>query len=225
MQPIFDCSLFRGITPEEIKEMFALTNTSIKTCHKNAIIKFQGDEYADLLIILNGVISAEIQSPDGKRIIIETLRTSSVLASAVLFASDNTLPVTITADTDVKIISLSRKTIIQFCRGNEKFLLNYLQDTGNKVIFLAEKIRLFKFKSINQKIAGYLLNLSGKQGTDSVKITYSREQLADLFGIARPSLSRSFSELYNLGILGRDGKIIHILDRIRLKEIILNEDT
>lgn len=107
--------------------------------------------------------------------------------------------------------------MVRLCQKNETFLMNYLQDTGDKVVFLAEKIRLFKFKSITQKIAGYLLNLAGKQGGDSVRMTYSREQLADLFGVARPSLSRGFSEYYEEGILKAEGKIIHIMDRKRLK--------
>lgn len=217
---ISNCHLFKGINEQDINSLFESNRFNEKNYHKNAIIRFQGDEYSDLMIILEGEISAEIQNPDGKKIIIETLKKSNAVATGVLFASDNTLPVTVVANTDIKVLILPKKTVVQFCQKNEIFLMNYLQDSGNKIIFLAEKIRLFKFNSINQKIACHLLTLSKKQGTDSVRLPYSREQLADLFGVARPSLSRGFSEFHDQGILESEGKIVHIIDKKHLKDLI-----
>jgi CRP/FNR family transcriptional regulator, dissimilatory nitrate respiration regulator len=224
IETISKCHLFNDINDNEINTLFESNRFNEKNYHKDAIIRFQGDEYSELMIILEGEISAEIQNPDGKKIIIETLKKSSAVATGVLFASDNTLPVTVVANSDIKLLFLPKKTIVQFCQKNEIFLMNYLQDSGNKILFLAEKIKLFKFNSINQKIACHLLTLSKKQGTDSVKLPYSREQLADLFGVARPSLSRGFSELHDQGILEAEGKIIHILDKSRIKEIIMSRD-
>lgn len=221
---IADCHLFKGLNEQDINTLFDSNRFIEKNYHKNAIIRFQGDEYSDLMIILEGEISAEIQNPDGKKIIIETLKKSNAVATGVLFASDNTLPVTVVANTDIRVVLLPKKTVVQFCQENEIFLMNYLQDSGNKIIFLAEKIRLFKFNSINQKIACHLLTLSKRQGTDSVRLPYSREKLADLFGVARPSLSRGFSEFYDHGILESEGRIIHILDKSRIKEIIMGGD-
>ena len=217
---ISKCSLFREVNENDITRLFEINKYNEKIYHKDAIIRFQGDEYNDLMIIADGEINAEIHNPDGKKIIIETLSKSDAVATGVLFASDNTLPVTVIANTDTKIILLPKKTVINFCQTNESFLLNYLQDEGDKIMFLAEKIRLFKFNSISQKIACHLISLSKKQGTDSVKLPYNREKLADLFGVARPSLSRGFSEFYDQGILEAEGKIIHILDKDELFDII-----
>ena len=223
MLSISKCLLFKNITLEELNNLFLLSRGIVKNYHKDAIIRFQGDEYTDLLIIIEGEISAEIQNLDGKKIIIETLNASSAIATGVLFASDNALPVTVIANTDVKVVLFSRNAVMLFCQRNKNFLLNYLKDTGDKIIFLAEKIRLLKFKSINQKIASYLLNLSNKQRTESIKMICSRQQLADLFGVARPSVSRGFSGFYKPGILKREGKTIHILDKKQLYEIMLGE--
>ena len=217
---VSECSLFSGLNDSEIKDILDLNRYNVKSYHKDAILRFQGDEYTDLMIILDGEINAEIHNPDGKKITIETLKKSDAVAAGILFASDNTLPVTVVANTDIRVLLIPKKSIISLCQKNEKFLLNYLKDEGNKIIFLAEKIRLFKFNSINQKIACHLLSLSKKQGTESIKLPYSREQLADLFGVARPSLSRGFSEFYDQGILKSEGKIIHILDINRIKAII-----
>ena len=215
--------IFRNIDPETIIRIIDAHPMGIRKFHREGIISFQGDEYGELMIILSGEITAEILSPDGKRMIIETLKSSSAVAAGVLFAEDNTLPVTLKASGDVEIGTFSRRTVLKLCMENEIFLNNYMRDIGNKVIFLAEKVRLFRFKSINQKLAGYLLNLQIKQGGDSVRLTYSLEELADLFGVARPSLSRILSEFYSEGVLEKEGRIIHILDSKKLELCLENE--
>ena len=220
---VSDCSLFSGLEKTEIKKLLESNRYYSKNYHKDAVIRFMGDEYSELIIILKGEIRAEISNPDGKKITIENLKKSDAVATGVLFAADNTLPVTVVADSDLQLLFLPRKTVINLCQKNEKFLLNYLRDSGNKILFLAEKIRMLKFSSISRKLACHIVSLSKKQGTDSVKLPYSREQLADLFGVARPSLSRSFSEFYDKGILSAEGKIIHILDKKKLTEIITEE--
>ena len=48
-------------------------------------------------------------------------------------------------------------------------------------------------------------------------------RLADLFGVARPSLSRGFSEYYEQGILQSEGRTMHILDKKRLKAVITKD--
>ena len=223
LQAVSECSLFSGIKKGEIKALLESNRYYSKNYHRDAIVRFQGDEYNELIIITGGEVRAEIHNPDGKKITIETLKKSDAVAAGVLFASDNTLPVTVVSVSDVSILLLPKTTVINLCRKNENFLINYLEDEGNKIVFLAEKIRLLKFTSISQKIASHIVTLSKKQGTDSVKLFYNREQMADLFGVARPSLSRGFSEFYDQGILKYEGKIIHILDKEHLVKIISAE--
>jgi CRP-like cAMP-binding protein len=100
------------------------------------------------------------------------------------------------------------------------FLLNYFSESGNKVIFLLEKLRLFKLKSLRQKFSGYLLSLSAKQNSDTVQRPYNREELAELFGVARPSLSRICSELSDKGLLRLEGKNITILNKKGLQKYL-----
>ena len=214
------CSLFQKIPIAEVEGFLSTLSVRIKEYEKEAILRFQGDPYPELLVVLTGQISAEIINLDGKRIIIETLPEGSALATAILFATENHLPVTLTAMEAVRVLEIPRESVIQLIQENRRFLENYLAETGDKVVFLAEKIRLIKFKSISQKIAGYLLGLSQRQKSDNLRIPYSREQLADLFGVARPSLSRSLSEFHEAGFLSYRGKQVKILDKPALARMV-----
>ena len=214
------CSLFQKIPIAEVEGFLSTLSVRIKEYEKEAILRFQGDPYPELLVVLTGQISAEIINLDGKRIIIETLPEGSAPATAILFATENHLPVTLTAMEAVRVLEIPRESVIQLIQENRRFLENYLAETGDKVVFLAEKIRLIKFKSISQKIAGYLLGLSQRQKSDNLRIPYSREQLADLFGVARPSLSRSLSEFHEAGFLSYRGKQVKILDKPALARMV-----
>lgn len=177
----------------------------------------RGDEYNSLKILLEGEVSAEIQDFSGKTIKIENLKAPDAMATGILFADDNTLPVTLVAQTKIKLISIPKSSIIMISQKNQHFLLNYFRDSGNKVVFLAEKLRLFKFKTLRQKFTGYVLSLSGKQNSDTIILPYTREKLAELFGVARPSLSRICSEMSDEGLVKLKGKTITILNKRDLK--------
>lgn len=217
------CPLFKGVTVEEVKELIESVKYTVKNHAKDSLLMIRGDEYDSLKILLEGEVSAEIQDFNGKTIKIENLKAPDAMATGILFADDNTLPVTLVAQTSIRLISIPREAIIHMAQMNRHFLLNYFSDSGNKVVFLAEKIRLLKFKSLREKFAGYILSLSSKQNTDSVSLPYNREKLAELFGVARPSLSRVCSELAEEGLLELKGKTVTILSKAGLKEVLFDE--
>ena len=192
----------------------------VRTYKKGNIIHFQGDEYSSLLVVVRGKVSAEIHDPQGKKIKLETFSPVSPIAPGILFAADNTLPVTITAETEAVLLSVNRQNVLALLQQDSGCLEYYLSLTGDKIVLLAEKIRLFKFNTIQQKIAGYLLNLSKKQTDDSLILPYTREFMADMFGVARPSLSREFSRLVDAGIIGIHKKEVTILKKRALAYIL-----
>jgi CRP-like cAMP-binding protein len=214
---ISSCPLFSGISVDEVMEIFNNVSFSTKHYAKDSLVMIRGDQYDSLKILLEGEVSAEIQDFTGKTIKIENLKAPDAIALGILFADDNTLPVTIVARSNVKVISIPKDSIIKIAQKNKQFL-NYFTGSGNKVVFLVEKLRLLKFKSLRQKFSGYILSLSAKQNSETVQLPYNREELAELFGVARPSLSRICSELSDEGLLRLEGKNITILDKKKLKE-------
>ncbi len=218
-----ECELFRNMPVNEIEDLLKGNGYHIIKFQKDTVIKLQGDDYNNLYIVMNGTVSSEISDPSGKRVKLEIFTKSSIIAPGIIFAVDNALPVTITAETDCNLLSISKETVISILQTNRIFLVNYLSTIGNKINILAEKIRLFQFNSIQQKIAGYLLNLYKKQDSSTVIIPYTRENLADFFGVARPSLSRELSRMSEAGIIDIDGKKIKLLKKTALKYLLDGE--
>lgn len=214
-------SLFRDMPQEEVNTLLQTIPAHIKRYTKDALVAFLGDRYENLYVILEGKLAAEITDFEGKTLLVETLSAGEMIASGILFAQVNTLPVQLTALTDVELIYLSKKTILGLCGKHEKVLCNYLQDMGNKISFLAGKIRFHQFNTISQKTAVYFLDLYARQRDTYLKLPYSIEKLAELFGAARPALSRVLSELVENGILERDGRNYIIRDLERLRDLLI----
>lgn len=203
--------LFKDVGSREIDVLLQKIPYTIKNYHAGGIIRFQGDEYDHLCIIVSGEVDAHIRHGNGKTIKIESLKAPDPLAAGILFADNNYLPVTVTAKTDASLLNISRETVLYLCRQYRSFLLAYMKDMGNKIVFLAEKIKHFQFNTIRQKIASYLLEQRSRQRLDSVTLSYTKETLAEIFGVTRPALSRVFGELAEDGIIQPEGKLIHLL--------------
>lgn len=223
LQILSKSEIFYGLNESDIKHLLSDLTFTIKNYKRDNYVSLQGDIYKELLVVMSGTVSSEISDAAGKKVKLETFYKSSVIAPGILFAADNRFPVTITANTDCSLIVISKDLVLDILQQNRICLNNYLSLLGNKVNILADKIRLFKFSSIQQKIAGYLLDLDTKQKSKTIIIPYTREQLADFFGVARPSLSREFSRMSDAGILSIEGKKVHLLKKTALKYLLNGE--
>ncbi len=220
LEILSESELFSGLHASEISNLLSDFLFKTRKYDRYDVIAIQGDPYNNLYLVMDGTVSSEISDPAGKRVKLEIFARSSIIAPGIIFALDNTLPVTITAETDCLLLSLSKEMVVSILQTNRTCMINYLTTLGNKINILAEKIRLFQFSSLQQKIAGYLLNLYEKQGSNSLVIPYTRENLADFFGVARPSLSRELSRMSEAGIIAIDGKKIQLLKKTALKYLL-----
>ena len=99
-------------------------------------------------------------------------------------------------------------------------LENTLRDMGDRLVFLAEKVRYIRFATLRQKVCSYLLQLRNRSSSNEVTLPYTREKLAEMFGVERPSLSRELSRMVNEGIITIEGKIITLCDEEYLMDCL-----
>jgi CRP/FNR family transcriptional regulator, dissimilatory nitrate respiration regulator len=80
---------------------------------------------------------------------------------------------------------------------------------------LASKLKFLSFKTIKGKIAQYILSLAGPDKV-MVELPMTQNEMAEQFGVARPSLARAMGEMADEGIISVDRRVVRILDRKRL---------
>lgn len=212
--------LFAGLSIGELENIFSSTRHFLEKYKKGEVVRLQNSKYDDLLIVLSGEIVAEMHDQNGKVVKLDIFNPGYTIGPGIAFRKDNRLPVTLVSRADSTLLNLPRKTLLDLCQENRKFLMNLLEDIGSKIDFLAKRIRTVEFRTIKQKIAKYILELSESSKSDTIEMKLSREELSEMFGVARPSLSRVLSELAKMGIIDLENRSIRIIRREELEEML-----
>jgi CRP/FNR family transcriptional regulator, dissimilatory nitrate respiration regulator len=197
--------IFKEIHEEELKALLIGLKYKVKKFDKNEIVAFRGDEIKELIIVAQGEVYTEMQKLNGDSIVVDRLSEGSVLAGAFIFGKDNRFPVDVVTTSDSELIYIPKDEIIKMFQLNERLLQNYLGVISNKTQFLSKKIWFsFTNKSINNKLIAYLLNNMNRN--NCVLLQNSMKEIAQMFGVARPSLSRVLKEFIDEGIVIRKEK-------------------
>jgi CRP-like cAMP-binding protein len=186
---------------------------------KGRIVMIRNERYDDLIILAGGALEAFQEDRDGHQLIVETIRAPEAVASAMLFAPRPRIPVSLRAVETTRLFMVSRESILRLCSRHPAVLSNLLSDMGARTAFLAEKLRYQTFGSIRQKLANYLMDRIEQNETKAV---VSKEHLADVFGVGRPSLSRVCAELVRDGVIDLDGRIIMIVNPDAVRSLAEN---
>lgn len=212
--------IFRGISPDELQELFSQIHYQVKTYQKNDLITMSGETCDRLLIIQEGSVKAEMNDYSGKIIKIEDMSAPWPLATAFLFGKENRFPVTVSATSDVEMVSIPKPEFVKLLQLNSLILNNYLNTISTRAQFLSQKLKFLSFKTIRQKIAHYLLEKAGDR-LQTVEVPQSQEQLAEMFGVTRPSLARTLGEMVQEGLIETQRRSIKILDKGRMSQLLM----
>lgn len=214
--------LFSGVSEENIKNISKDIKYYIKTYNKDEIIAHEDDECRSLSLVLSGVVEIQRLYLNGKYIVLNRLNEGDVFGEALVFSKARTYPATVISLNESKVLFIDKSDILKIFTKEEKVLENFISLLSNKVFILNSKIKSISFKSVRQKVIGYILNEVKEQKSNSIMLKNTKEEIAALLAIPRPSLSRELINLRNLGYIKFDRKKITVLDIESLEEELFN---
>jgi len=197
---------------EAVQSVLKSTPFRIRNFKSGSLIAQNGETVTALMIIVNGTAKGEMVDETGRVIKIEDVPAPGALAAAFVFGSRNRFPVNVVAISDVEILSFDKPDFLKLLKSNEIILVNYLNIISNRSQFLSEKIKFLNFKTIRGKLAHFIIQKAENDKT-AITLDMTQADLADFFGVARPSVARALGELEQEGFIEASGKNIRILDR------------
>ncbi|MEJ1730100.1 helix-turn-helix domain-containing protein, partial [Escherichia coli] len=90
-------------------------------------------------------------------------------------------------------------------REEGRILENTLRSISDRNHFLSERYRMLRFGTIKSKLKAYFLEQMQGKGNGTCTIPHTQQELADMFGVTRPALSRAIRQLEDSGIIIRKG--------------------
>lgn len=205
---------------KEIESFIQSFSHQVKKYTKDELIAISGEEITAQLIVVSGSVKGEMVDFTGKTIKIEDIIAPRPLAPAFLFGKNNVYPVNIVANESASILSIPKSSFIQMMQKDERVLKSVMNIISNRAQFLSNKIKFLSFQSIKGKLANYLLEKMEISKSDEVLLDKSQAQLAELFGVTRPSLGRTIREMDHEGVVEAKGRVVKILDKVKLSSLL-----
>jgi CRP-like cAMP-binding protein len=213
--------LFKGLTTVDIETILSGVPHRIKKFQEGFLISQSGEPINSLMVVINGVVKGEMVDYAGRVIKIEDIPAPGALASAFIFGNRNRFPVNVIAVSDGELLLIEKSDFLKLLMRNNIILVNFLDMISNRSQFLSEKIKFLNFKTIKGKLAHFILQKAGNERS-SVMFDLTQNELADFFGVARPSVARALGELEEEGYLEAKGKNIKIIDKEGLADLTID---
>lgn len=192
---------FQGITEEQLLPLILAPEHTCRVYKPSDFIAMQGEIYRSLFILCSGSVRTQMVNAEGKQLTIETLKAPQLLAPAFVFSSENRFPVNIEAKEPCEILVVNKTAFLEFMHQHPIVMHNFLQLVSDRTLFLSKKLNAFALQSLKSRILNYL-RMHGS--------ILNQQEVAQILGVARPSLARALSELANENCIRMEGKEIQI---------------
>lgn len=208
---------FNGLTAKEIKELLQTVNYKIVEYPAKEIYTLAGMpcKYADF--ILKGELISRMTGLSGKQVQIDRLKACVLIAPAFIFAKNNAMPVSVETAQHTTIMRMMPSELKHLIDTNECIRMNFIQLLSSIDVFLTQKLRMLSLFTVREKVAYFLMKAAKEQQSRTIKLSNSRQEIADTFGIQKFSLLRCLSEFEDNGAIKIDGKQITILNSDKMK--------
>ena len=217
MQVLQKCPLFAGMSTLSIDLALGNISDQIINFAPRDVYTLAGMPCRFADIVLSGSLICRMVSLSGKQVEVTRLRPGNLIAPAFIFAKNNSMPVSVETDSEVILLRMTPQTLKKLIDDDADIRMNYIRSLSNIDVFLTHKMKVLSLFTVREKVAYLLLERAGEQNSNTIRLTRSRQEIADSFGIQKFSLLRVLSEFEKEGVIRVDGKTIEIIDRSRLK--------
>jgi len=183
-----------------------------KCGHPGQILFLEGEECTHVGYIVSGELVIRTVHRDGGEFVIQSLKQGQFFGDVLLFAhEDRRYLGNVISLTESRIAFYSLETFLNWLQSSKDWLHAYLQEIAEKAYELKQDLKLLAQPTLNDRILFFLDAESKRQGSATVLLPYTRERLALLLHVARPSLSRQLGILQKEGLIRCEHKKIHLL--------------
>ncbi|KKM12067.1 cyclic nucleotide-binding protein [Clostridiales bacterium PH28_bin88] len=215
--------IFAALNFEELQKVNSLIQK--KEYRKGTVLFMQGDPAGHLYIVRHGRVKLYEVSKDGRQQIVRILEHGDFFGELSLF-KDERQSLNAEALEDTGLCLLPREDFKNLIKQNPEMSLSIMQAMSERLAFAEKFIGDLALKSVEERIASWLLVLAEKEGVCApqgirVSINLSRQEVANLLGTTQETVSRKLTGLQSEGILSTQGqKNIIILDKERLAALV-----
>ena len=194
-------------------------HSNVQEVPAGTIVAEKGSYCHGLALLLSGELRVAMNSEDGREVTIYHIFKGRIcpLSAACVLGDFKGNTVTVTAETDVKVMWVSRGFFAQSFAESEAFYRFVINDISNRLFEATEVVDSIAFVPVKKRLAQLLYSTSNG-GRSPVYITH--EGIARELGTAREVISRELKGFERLGILTLSRGRLDIKNIMELEKLI-----
>ena len=218
--------LFSELSEEQIG-MLANLVVSQKFNRDETVVLEGDDSVQALYLIASGSVQVYMTGVDGRETILSCLERGDFFGEMSLIDGEPR-SASVRTVTDAQMLIIHRESFLQLIRQSPEIAMGLLSELSKRLRKANRQIGSLSTMSVSGRVAGTLLNLMEERGvrihTDNgnmVTVIHNRptqQQLADMSGTTRETVSRICSLLVKTNAIAMTGKDIVIFDESALQE-------
>ncbi len=204
--------LFATLKDEELEAINQLSLN--KKCPKDTVILLEDEEGDTLFIILSGKVKVTTFSETGKEVIFSLLSEGDFFGDmSLLDGKPRSATVISIEDSELKLIR--RNDFTNLIKKHPGIALKLFEELTSRLRKADERIESLAFLDVTGRVAGILLQLAEERGEKSINSVFiksrpTHQELANMAGTTRETVTRVLKQLENKKYITMDGKDITI---------------
>jgi CRP/FNR family cyclic AMP-dependent transcriptional regulator len=219
--PVREEHLFCNLPGPAVQRLNEIKSTAIYP--KAAMLFIEGQQPRGVFVLCAGKVKLSTSSKEGKTIITKVSDPGDVLG---LNATVSNRPYEVTAEMmePGQANFIPRDTFLQFLRENGEVAVRVAEQLSRNYYTAFEEIKTLGLTSSpSEKFAKLLLSWADSKETTTglqVKLTLTHEEIAEMIGTTRETVSRLFSDFKRKQLLHVKGATLTIRDKEALQHML-----
>lgn len=178
--------------------------------YKKRQVLFEPQDKDKVFILKSGRVEIYELTADGKKVIIDVLAPGNVFGDLGIQERNEHFT---EATTDSFVCVMNKNNFFEMVSRNSQVANILVKKLFAKVIESENQVAALASDNLFLKVKNLLLRLAKKHGEKSqervaITVKFTHEQLADMIGISRPTMTEMLGNLVRQGIISREGKTI-----------------
>lgn len=207
--------------PEEVIEQVLLVGNK-KTYAKESVILVEEEVGTALFVIIKGKVKVSRSSTDGREVILSILSDSDFFGEMSILDGLNR-SATVVALEDTELFIIQRKEFLDLLNKHPEITIALLSELTQRLRNADMKIKALSLKDAEGKVATVILQLADdvgkiKHGIVEIEKLPLQQDLANMAGTSRETISRTLHSFAKKGLVELDGSKLKILDYEKFRE-------
>lgn len=207
--------------PKETIDKIALAG-SRKSYKKDSVILMEEEAGSALFVIITGKVKISRTSNDGREVILSILDESDFFGEMAIL-DGLSRSATVVAIEESELFIIQRNDFLDMLKQFPEISIALLTELTSRLRIADMKIKALSLKDAEGKVATVILQLADdmgkiKQGVVEIEKLPLQQDLANMAGTSRETISRTLHTFAKKGLVELDGSKLRILNYEKFKE-------